>query len=157
MGRSRKTDPVRLRFALFSLLSISVLCFIFSQSMLSGEVSGGLSQRVAAFLKPILDPMGSWSDDAFHYFIRKCAHFSEFAVLGMCVCGATVNLGTIRGKRYIALPALITLLSAVGDEFLQHFTGRGSAVTDVVIDFCGALSGIGIFVLILFLLRRFYK
>jgi len=34
-----------------------------------------------------------------------------------------------------------TLLAAVTDEFIQSFTGRGSSVRDVVLDFCGALTG----------------
>ena len=29
----------------------------------------------------------------------------------------------------------------IKDEFIQSFTGRGSSVRDVVLDFCGALTG----------------
>ena len=40
------------------------------------------------------------------------------------------------------MPLLIVLLIAVGDEWLQVYTERGSLVTDVIIDFAGALAGL---------------
>ena len=66
----------------------------------------------------------------------------EFFVLGVFVCGFTINLGVMLEKRLVSLPMLIVLLVAVGDEFIQYFTERGSQVTDVVLDFSGALAGL---------------
>lgn len=134
----------RNRTILFALLSVFAACFIFSQSLLSGEESGGLSSKVMAFLRPVLDPNGAIPEEVLHLMIRKAAHFTEFAVLGLCVGGFTVNLGLLRHRRYVALPMLLTLCVAVCDEFLQYFTGRGSMVTDVVLDYAGALSALGL-------------
>ena len=144
----------RILVALFGLLSLAVLCFIYSQSLLSGEESGGLSAKVMAFIRPILDPYGAVPEELFHHLLRKAAHFTEFMTLGICICGATVNYGVIKSRRFVALPMLLTLGAAVSDEFLQYFTGRGSMVTDVVIDYSGALFGIGLTALIAWLIGR---
>lgn len=142
--QGNKLSGARNRTILFAVLSLLAACFIFSQSLLSGEESGGLSAKVMAFLRPILDPDGVIPEDVFHFVIRKAAHFTEFAILGVCVGGFTVNLGLLRLRRYVALPLLLTLCVAVCDEFLQYFTGRGSMVTDVVLDYAGSLSALGL-------------
>ena len=129
---------------LFACLSVLTTCFIFSQSLLSGEESGGLSAKAMAFVRPLLDPNGIIPEDVFHFVLRKAAHFTEFFVLGVCVGGFGVNLGLLRHRRYVALPMLLTLCVAVCDEFLQYFTGRGSMVTDVVLDYAGSLSALGL-------------
>jgi len=62
--------------------------------------------------------------------------------LGLFVCGFTICLGYELDKRFVSMPLLIVLLIAVGDEWLQVYTERGSLVTDVIIDFAGALAGL---------------
>lgn len=135
-------DRNLLRTCLFAVLSFLTMCFIFSQSVLSREESGGLSAGIVAWLKPILDPNGMLSEDTFHYYLRKAAHFTEFAVFGCFISGFTVNFGLYLQRKYVALPLLLSLSVAVCDEFIQYFTGRGSMVTDVVIDFSGAVFGL---------------
>lgn len=81
-------------------------------------------------------------EEAFHRFVRKLAHFTEFGVLGLCLGGFAFNLGEINNKKYASLPMLIALGTAVIDEFIQRFTGRTSSVKDVLIDFSGALCGL---------------
>ena len=132
------------RAILYGVLSLAVMGFIFSQSILSKESSGGLSARVAAFLHPLLDPNGWISGESFHFLVRKAAHFTEFAILGLCLGGFSRNLGILRIRRYIALPMMLALGVAVGDEFLQYFTGRGSMVNDVVLDYAGAMTGLAV-------------
>ena len=127
---------------LFGILTAAVMTFIFTHSMLSKEDSSQQSAIWFALLKPILDPNNIHSDELLHNFVRKMAHFAEFGALGVCVGGFTTNLGWLHGKRYISLPMLITLLTAVCDEFIQFFFDRGSMVTDVVLDYSGALTGL---------------
>ncbi len=127
---------------IFAFLSAAVLCFIYFNSLLSREESGEQSGMV---LRIILRLLGIQDGaEELHGLIRKLAHFCEFAALGLCVAGFTVNLGYLHGRKYIALPALITLAAAVLDEFIQYFSGRGSMVTDVVLDYSGALFGMGL-------------
>ena len=94
------------------------------------------------------------AEDVFHRFIRKAAHFTEFCALGICVGGFTCNLGKLKSEKYISLPMLITLGTAVCDEFIQRFTGRTSSVKDVLIDFAGALCGIVFTWIISSIIRR---
>lgn len=135
-------NRIKRRLTVFAVTSAAMLAVIFSQSLLNARTSGNVSGYVLRILKPLLDPYDRIDSDVFHYFIRKTAHFSEFAALGLCLGGFSVNLGLLRQRRYVALPMLLTLCAAVSDEFLQYFTGRGSMVTDVVLDYAGALTGL---------------
>lgn len=127
---------------LFEILTAAVMSFIFSHSMMSIPESAEQSLGWMDVLKPILDPNNRFSEEFFHNLIRKMAHFAEFGALGVSVGGFTTNLGWLHGKRYISLPMLITLATAVCDEFIQFFFERGSMVTDVVLDYSGALTGL---------------
>ena len=64
------------------------------------------------------------------------------AVLGILVAGLFRQIGLRTGDSLRSLPVLTVLLVAVLDEYIQHFTGRGSAVTDVILDFSGGLFGL---------------
>ena len=126
----------------FALLSIVTMAYIWGNSLKSIPESAAQSSMVAELIRPILDPQKKLPLDVFHNLVRKLAHLVEFFTLGVFVCGFTVSLGVELKKRLISLPVLIVLLVAVGDEFIQYFTHRGSLVTDVVLDFTGALGGL---------------
>lgn len=138
---------------LYGIASLLVLAVIYSQSLFTREASGNLSGFVLRVLKPLLDPNDRIDHDLFHFWIRKSAHFIEFSALGLCLGGFSVHLGILRNRRYIALPMLLGLGVAVSDEYLQYFTGRGSMVTDVVLDYAGALTGL-LLAWLFFLIRR---
>ena len=88
--------------------------------------------------------------------MRKLAHGIEFCALGCSVGGLLWGVRS-RNKRmrcaevsdHHSSSALLYLLGvAVTDEYIQSFTGRTSLVSDILIDFCGAVVGLT-FVLIL--------
>ena len=141
-------------FYLFTVLSCLVVAFIFSQSILDRQESAAQSGFFAAFFQRLLDPQGYIDSEVFHGFIRKAAHFAEFFILGVFTAASTIQLGYIHGRRYITAPMLLTLATAVADEYLQFFTGRGSQVTDVVLDYSGALTGLAATALLLYILRK---
>lgn len=74
---------------------------------------------------------------------------------GVCgVCSASVPpAGERRGKAVFTAWGLGTLTGAI-DETLQIFSHRGSQVRDVLIDTAGALLGLGVVMLILYLISR---
>ena len=120
LRRHKKTN------LLLVLLVIGCMYYFSSQdSNASGELSGWF----VTFFKYRL------SD----HFIRKSAHFLEFAALGFllttfCGCGK---------KMLFALP--IGLLVAAADEFHQTFSaGRAAMLPDVLLDFSGVLFGFAI-------------
>ena len=70
--------------------------------------------------------------------LRKLAHFTEFAVLGILLAWRAGMLGK---KRRYALAA--GFLAACLDETIQMFVpDRGPGLRDVAIDTCGVLTGI---------------
>lgn len=74
--------------------------------------------------------------DTEHY-IRKLAHFCEFALLGLLLCRSFSAFGV---KNFAATGYILFLglLTAVIDEYIQSFSpGRGSMVKDVLLDFAG--------------------
>ena len=128
-----KNQKARLRL-LLRLVLIATLCFIWSNSMVGKEGSASLSRTVTAWLNGIGIPVTE-------HFVRKAAHFCEFGLLG---CELMLLFWLRSGVRFQNLcnAAFAALLSAVTDETIQIFSGRGSQVQDVVLDFSGALTGI---------------
>ena len=138
----------------FALLTLMIVAFIWSNSCKSGAESGAQSGRVTRFLQSILDPDGKIPEESFHHFVRKAAHFTEFATLGLALCGLFRAIFRVNGSAHFAMPVLLALMVAVADEYIQLFADRGSAVADVVLDFAGAMFGLAVGVLILFLYQK---
>ena len=77
-----------------------------------------------------------------HPFVRKLAHFSEFALLGALItCAALCHMWSLSAR--VTVSVLCSGLCAVMDEFHQLFvSGRSGQLKDVAIDFSGAVLGI---------------
>ena len=140
-----KNQKARLRL-LLRLVLIATLCFIWSNSMVGKEGSASLSRTVTAWLNGIGIPVTE-------HFVRKAAHFCEFGLLG---CELMLLFWLRSGVHFQNLcnAAFAALLSAVTDETIQIFSGRGSQVQDVVLDFSGALTGILLVSLIISLIEE---
>ena len=130
MGEARKQQ---LRLFL-RLLLVVTLCVIWGNSLLSREDSAGLSGGLTAWLRSIGLPVSN-------HFVRKTAHFCEFGLLGAELV-LLMRLRGGRGFQCLCNSAFAALLAAVTDETIQVFSGRGSQVLDVVLDFSGAVAGI---------------
>lgn len=142
---------------LASILVLAIICtitFIFSNSLKSSEQSSNQSSQIAQGVKPIVDPSDKIPFNVFEHHIRKLAHFSEFCLLGFelfwLFCVICDGYKNITFTRYVFL-VFLTLVFALIDETLQLISQRGSAVTDVWIDFSGAIIG----TLIAFLISLF--
>jgi VanZ like family. len=130
------SEQKRARLRLFlRLMLIVTLCFIWGNSLLSRDESSLLSQGLTAWLRSIGIPI---KDD---HFVRKLAHFCEFGLLG---CELTLLLWLRRPLhlRELFTSAFLAFLAGAADETIQIFSSRGSQVSDVLLDFCGALTGI---------------
>lgn len=127
----------------FALLILLTIGYIWGNSLKSVEQSAAQSAQVAEVIQPVVDPQQKIDEKNFHDFVRKLAHVTEFFVLGVFTAGFAISLGVVYKKQFVSLPLLMVLLVAVGDEYIQHFSKRGSLVTDVVLDFAGALAGLG--------------
>lgn len=145
------------RFFYFALLLLWI-AFIFSNSLRNATVSGAQSSALLSDLNRMLD----WLHiPAFlhptHHFIRKCAHFIEYAVLGILTYGAVLQ------SRYTefwgCIPAVWFSFSiACTDEFLQHFSaGRSPQLSDALLDGAGAWTGILLLYLLVWWMRKQQK
>lgn len=150
---------------LVALLVVSNLTLIFSFSSESRSDSASRSRAVtevvARVMTPHFDELSLAEREAtvdhLHHYVRKAAHFSEFALLGWLTALlarlAEAYIGCRSARwRSIGLPALFCLLTAISDEVYQIFTHRGSSATDVLIDFSGAVCGVALLHTLLWLI-----
>ena len=144
-----------IREIIFAVLALLLVCFIFSNSAQSRSESIDQSRALMAFLKPLLDPQGRISDSTFHHYLRKAAHFTEFAALGFSLMGLSDCLPWKgKKKQRLLMPLLVSLLVSVTDETIQIFSPlRGPGASDVLLDFCGAVFGIACMLALLLLIR----
>ena len=123
---------------------------IFVFSCMPGEESGNTSRGFLMTLAHIVEGIThkdftTESIEAWHHFIRKGAHFTEYAVLGMTVVYA-FGERLKKAKKIIPVALGICAFYAATDEFHQHFVPkRMGSVADVLLDSAGALAGILIF------------
>ena len=131
------------RIIFFALLALLAVGFIFSNSLEPREVSNDRSNGIVDEIKPIIDPQDTIPRGTFNHYVRKTAHFLEFAALGFCLMGLTDAIRRKRNIRRIPAALLAALLIASMDETLQFFSvERGPGVKDVLIDFSGAACGL---------------
>lgn len=115
--------------------------FIWSNSLQPGTDSGSLSKNITQMILDVLSYINiSFDFDTFHHFIRKLAHFTEYAILGNLVMIALKKEPLIKNIQLNYV--LFLVLPAALDETIQHFIpGRYGAISDVCIDMSGFLFG----------------
>ena len=133
---------------IFTVLTFLWVGVIFSFSLQPGEVSGDIS---SAFLEKILgwatvEVFGEFNTisqeqwNFLHHVLRKCAHFTEFMILGV-LSTLTLFQTKVSRKTLIAMGFCIVIASM--DETLQLFVAeRAGRAADVLIDGMGAFCGV---------------
>lgn len=122
---------------------------IFSFSSANGEKSNNTSRKVAAVVVDVVKKSCDVPEkeekalfDTCHFIVRKTAHFTEYMVLAAAVF-ALVRSYRTRLRTALLLAGGYCLVYAAADEFHQLFvSGRSGQVSDVLIDFSGALVGL---------------
>ena len=128
-------------------LLIVNLAVIWGNSLLPGEISGAISGFVRDLIALLLPGDGTPGEG--HGLLRKLAHFTEFASLGVILTWLTVLLSKPAGLSLAA-----GFAAACIDETIQMFVpDRGPAFTDVLIDTSGVLTGL----ILLLLIRRWRR
>ncbi len=145
------TTPLARRLWLAACLA--ALVGIFVQSLLPPAVSGAESGRVAAVLEALFG-----SDSAFGHFlityVRKIAHFAEYAVFGFLFRQVCAQYGWAQTSPFAPLLSLAGLPVGFMDETLQVFSHRGPAIVDVWIDAMGCIVGYFLMSLVLYIVRK---
>lgn len=151
----RYVEMRKVRTIAFAVLVLLLICFIWGQSMMPRAVSARESSFLMRLLKPLLDPNNRISSKVFHHYLRKAAHFTEYAALGFCMSGFLLCFNWRREQMRIPTAVLACLLIAAADESIQLVSvDRGAQLRDVVLDFCGALFGLAVFLFLARLLRK---
>lgn len=137
------------------LLTVN-LAFIWGNSLLPGAVSATVSKALKAFLTWVFGGGGGQSQGG-DGFLRKLAHFGEFACLGMLLRWLFGMLLRDRWQYYI-WPLTAGIAVACVDETIQLFVpGRGPHIKDVGIDTLGLALGICIISLITHIMKKKIK
>ena len=128
---------------------IMIFCFSMQDANDSDRTSGIVTRAVIRVLyqdyadKPLNEQQQIYNE--IQHIIRKCAHFSEYLLLGFLLrlCLESWFGDRVRGPWTLML---ITWMAGAGyactDELHQLLIdGRSGQWTDVLIDFCGVVTG----------------
>ena len=150
--QTEKKDMIRMFFILWS---ITVMTAIFIFSAQRGETSGALSGGLLRLLLGWLDIDGPAElIDLLHLLLRKFAHFSIYAMLGVGVMGTALTFQGKNWKKFL-LALVICAGYAATDEFHQLFVGaRCGSPLDVLLDSCGAACGCGVTMAVWYICSR---
>ncbi len=155
-----KVIEVQMKRNLFWIPAVILMIGIFYFSNQPAEVSGELSGGIAYNLVDLIaDAFGAdWNQEEIiaisqqvDYPIRKLAHLTEYALLGMAVAlgvvyGSDIFILSHIQSQYVQVQ-LIGSLYAASDEIHQLFVpGRAGMLGDVLIDSVGVLIGWGVFI-----------
>jgi VanZ family protein len=121
------------------------MSFIFLGSTDLGSVKH-TSRIIGPFLRWFNPAVTDETIGAIQFFIRKCGHFTEYAILGFLFWIALKNSATEsrtwRWNRAL-LAIVLSALYAMTDEFHQSFIStRQGSIVDVFIDTSGATAAI---------------
>lgn len=153
-GNRIKRKNVRI---IWLVITIIWMVVIFSFSAREADESAAMSHSVGKEIGWLVIPeFRSWSEDEQEQFaekidfpVRKCAHASEYAVLGVLILGTAYSFSEDQKKKTVLLSWGLATLYAATDEFHQLFVpGRSCQFRDVCIDSAGALTGVLLFSLI---------
>jgi VanZ family protein len=130
-----------LKYWLPLLIWLGVI-FLGSTDLMSAEHTSRVIVPVLLWLKPGMSPETIRS---ILFGIRKCAHFSEYAILALLLWRALRSGPTLCMKlsTLFGVALLACAIFAASDEFHQSFVkSRTPSVRDVLLDVAGALFGL---------------
>ncbi len=138
------------------LITITILwtLFIFTQSLLPGDISSDQSGFIVNVLYPLVNKMGLMIQvNDFSFLIRKLAHFTEYFILGLLLCILYIEI--IKPNKLWLIVIIHGAITALIDETIQLFTpNRSGEVRDVLIDITGVIIGMILTKLVIKLIKK---
>ena len=135
MTAKRKTAVL-----ILTMLLLYNLGFIWGNSLVnkteSHDLSVGMLNFLPSFVKDLFPNL-----EQLVYIARKLAHFTEFACLGGLSAGLLALFHKVSFHLVVHLFCCGFFVAAI-DETIQIFTGRGSQLQDVWLDFAGFVTGL---------------
>lgn len=131
----------RILWVLIILWMILIFLFSSQNSEDSSKLSRGFLRNFILWFLP--ENIDGDTVDFLEYIVRKCAHMTEYAVLGILIF-IQLRLYQVFESEWkkICAAVFLVMLYAATDEFHQLFVGgRSGQITDVLIDTCGGTAG----------------
>ena len=127
------------------VITILIMAFIFLQSALPADLSKEESNLIVQALIEFLHVDAK----ILSFAVRKCAHFTEYLLLGLSLFATVREYDPVRlerneqWRRTALLSWGIGALYALTDEVHQAFVpGRSCEIRDMLIDSCGVAAGV---------------
>ena len=121
------------------ILILLWMYIVFGFSGQNGEESSGISFKISMLLTRNNEEISKTIEP----YIRKIAHFSEYAVGGILIFLLILTFEKISPKVRNISSIIITIIYAIFDEVHQLFVpGREGKIVDVYIDTLGIITGI---------------
>jgi VanZ family protein len=142
----------------FTWIIVLVWMFIiFNLSAQPANQSSKLSEGVAETILETVEkvaPGVEFRMGNINHITRKNAHFFIYLVLSLLVSNALKKSG-LTSSNFFNCTLVICILYAISDEIHQLFVpGRSGQVKDVLIDSAGAMTGIGLYGLVLYSFKK---
>lgn len=155
----KKVNIIRVILIILLVLTfIKIFDFSSQNSEKSSNLSRTITEKVTSKIKFIQNLDTDKKEKVLHIaeiIIRKLAHFSEYALVGILLM-SLMSTYEIKNKLRVLISLLTGVLYASSDEIHQLFVpGREGAVRDVLIDTSGVITGIFIVIIILKIIKRF--
>jgi VanZ family protein len=138
INAARALITVRIIWYWFPVAMMFGLMYYFSTDVFSADNTRGILEKIFLWFSPHASKHALLT---FNYFVRKSAHFTEYAILGGLLFRAFRAGGPLRWRFKWALYSFLFAASwALLDELHQSFTQkRGGSIWDSLLDSSGAL------------------
>lgn len=142
---------INYRYAIWIMVFLWI-ALIFSYSLKNAQISDGQS----FFFVYILDDLLRFFDwhfalDTLNHLVRKCAHFTEYAILGALILLAYQYQPLFKPHGLHLLFLTVPFI----DESIQYFVpGRSAQLSDCLLDLSGMLIGFILLAILSWLLKR---
>ena len=151
-----KKNKAKLLVIILAIALFFITLFIILNSALDFETSHASSGVIVDIIVPdsAKDVLIDYKTP--EYYIRKAAHFLEYAVLGCAVVGFAIAFSDYRRSKFnfLGFELFYVLSIAVLDEHIQSLSDRSSLTGDILLDFAGALTGIVLIHFIFYIIKR---
>ncbi len=150
----RRPELIGRIYTVFAILLIITLYnAVFRLSAMPADQSALQSTTVARRLTEVLEALlsidlpfnnSSVQLNELDGFVRKAAHFAEYALLGLLSYSIAVCWNHIENQGITPVPSFLFVLAlAAADEIHQTYVpGRSGSLKDVLLDSAGILTGV---------------
>ncbi len=144
--------------ALLFLWMSMIFMFSAQTGETSGDTSGSLVDVIIKLFYPNFDRFSPAEQlniiELWQIIVRKTAHFTEYAILGILCANAFRTYKFSLGIHW-SVSTVICILYAVSDEIHQYFVpDRAGRFLDVCIDTAGSITGIAFFMILYVFIQK---